>query len=168
MKIDWWTHLRCLCVVFASFAFTACSEPTTPDQLLPTAEAAKISLSVAQDGRAVHTTIENGSALVLTAIDITCTQTTPSTPLPPRGPSGREWCDPLLLLFKTENFDPTFGCDPQPDTSGQRLTAELALRKPVLPSNKHVAYIEMPASYQGVSCFADDLRGREMRLLDLF
>ena len=62
------------------------------DQLLPTAAVAKMDVRYTADGRALHVTIKNDSALALTAGKVVCDKYDSKLPKPRVASTGFPWC----------------------------------------------------------------------------
>lgn len=143
------------------------------ERLLPSEEAAKISMTWHQDGRAQLVTVKNNSLLVLTSADLFCTLYDSKKPLLNIAPTGLKWCTSDLsngqyYRLQDEGFHigsrTMVGGICQPPTLIWNLTESVL---PVLPGKSKEFYFEREAGrLLPVGCSLQNPRGRAKKFLD--
>lgn len=155
------------------------AEAQDRQKLLPSEEAAKISMTWRLDGRAQLVTVKNDSRLVLISAELACELYDASKPIPKFAPNGDEVCVSNTQVTGKGMSD---GLDQQlaqlAETSKQKLRL-MNLRKecvstypishtlpePVLPGKSKEFYFETDKQrLPPIHCALTELRGRARKL----
>lgn len=126
------------------------------DRLLPSEEAARISMTLRKDGGAWFVTVKNDSRLVLTEALLVC-ENYDSRKYAKFAPNGKEWCNGEPYMWPREGILGLPACEIRPDSTYK------SIRDKILPGKSVEFYFEGLAP---VRCQFDDLRGRAKKVFD--
>lgn len=128
------------------------------ERFMPATEVAKISMNQRQDGLALHLTIKNDSAMVITSGEFICNFRDRAKPRPAQTSNGKQWCTSENFFVSSEGKVIVLS----PCVHDEPFT--LYFNEQIRPGKSKEHYYEMSRDWPQIyQCTASQLRAREAK-----